>query len=147
MNSIKIKYSAFLIVIVIYFVNIFNGCNTIEGSDTPQNAVNDFIKAIKEQNFDKVWSLISTRSKFMYGSDGEMRGMNGKDYLEQMFKDKNSLKSDFEILGETNENDSTVIVNIKTQSDPSVKIFTIKENNVWKVDLLSTEAEIINQTE
>jgi limonene-1,2-epoxide hydrolase len=131
---------------VLILFPILLGCGGNTGSDSPANAVKDFVAALKEHNHEKAWNHLSGNSKEMYERFGSSRNQSGREYFENSVTDIKSLGTigmDFEVIEENKSGDSAIVI-IKTISNgQTAELFTVKENSVWKLDYARSIEESI----
>jgi hypothetical protein len=120
-----------------YIVILFCGCGSQSGSDSPANAVKDFVLALKEQKPEKAWTYLSQNSKEMYENIAKNRNQSGKEYFENNVTELNSLGTigmDFEVVEVKKEGDSASVLVKTFKNGVTAELFTINENGVWKLD-------------
>ena len=136
--------------IVLFLAFIINSCGSTGGSDSPANAVKDFVQAVKEQNMDKAWAQLSSKSQQDYTQRAKNRNQSGKDLFSTRFKETGSLgilSSDFQIVEEKKEDEATALVVVKNNRGETSDMYTVKENNVWKLDYSKSEINIPQEDE
>jgi len=112
------------------------GCGNTGGSDSPSNAVKDFVKALREQNSGRAWNYLSKNSQAMYDDIAKSRNQSGKEYFERSVSDVSSLGMagmDFDVVDEKKNGDSSVVV-IMTKDQKTSDMYAVKEGGVWKLD-------------
>lgn len=127
----------------------YTGCGPSGGSDSPANAVKDFVMSLKEQNPGKAWNILSAGSKKMYDDLAKNRNQSGKEYFEKSVSDVSSLGMmgmDFEVVEEIKQGDSATVV-IKTKDQITSELFSIKENGTWKLDYARSIEENMKKVE
>lgn len=115
---------------------VLHSCGTESGSDSPANAVKDFVKALKEQNAGRAWNYLSSNSQAMYDEIARSRQQSGKEYFEKSVSDVNTLGMvgmDFDVIEEKKSGDSAVVV-IMTKDQKTSELYALKEKGVWKLD-------------
>lgn len=125
-----------LVSLLIVLVIFMTGCGNTGGSDSPSNAVKDFVKALREQNSGKAWNYLSKNSQAMYDDIAKSRNQSGKEYFERSVSDVSSLGMagmDFDVVDEKKNGDSSVVV-IMTKDQKTSDMYAVKEGGVWKLD-------------
>jgi len=121
-------------------------CGNSGGSDSPMNAVKDFVTAIKEGNYNKAWGELNIKSKKFFDNKSKERNSSGRDYFEKFCPDVKSLGilgTDFTIVDQKQDGDIATVV-IKTSDGNTSDIYTEKEGNTWKLDYIKSVQESIN---
>lgn len=140
----KIKF-----IIILIFGFIYFSCGQSGGSDSPANALKDFVAALKEQNAGRAWNYLSKNSQKMYNEIAKNRNQSGKEYFEKSVSNVSSLGMmgmDFEVVDEKKEGDSAVIT-IKTKDQNTSELYSTKEDGVWKLDYARTIEESMKKVE
>ncbi|MCB0722726.1 MAG: DUF4878 domain-containing protein [Ignavibacteriae bacterium] len=112
------------------------GCGSQTGSDSPGNAINNFVKAVKEKNSNLAWDNLSDESHKMYDKIAANTNRTGKQYFEVSMEDPNSLgvlADNYEVVEEKVDGDKATII-IKTYTGQSNELYAVKENGGWKFD-------------
>ena len=113
------------------------GCNTGGvGSDSPSNAVKDFVRALKEQNAGRAWNYLSKNSQEMFEDIAKSRNQSGKEYFEKNLSDVSTLGMagiDLDVIDEVKTGDSAVVT-VVSKEDKRSELFALKEGGVWKLD-------------
>ncbi len=125
-----------LVSLLILLVIFMTGCGNTGGSDSPSNAVKDFVKALREQNSGRAWNYLSKNSQAMYDDIAKSRNQSGKEYFERSVSDVSSLGMagmDFDVVDEKKNGDSSVVV-IMTKDQKTSDMYAVKEGGVWKLD-------------
>ena len=125
-----------LVSLLILLVIFMTGCGNTGGSDSPSNAVKDFVKALREQNSGRAWNYLSKNSQAMYDDIAKSRNQSGKEYFERSVSDVSSLGMagmDFDVVDEKKNGDSSVVV-IMTKDQKTSDLYAVKEGGVWKLD-------------
>ena len=125
-----------IISLIIVFVTLMTGCGNTGGSDSPSNAVKDFVKALREQNSGRAWNYLSKNSQAMYDDIAKSRNQSGKEYFERSVSDVSSLGMagmDFDVVDEKKSGDSSIVV-IMTKDQKTSDLYAVKEGGVWKLD-------------
>ncbi len=125
-----------LVSLLIVLVIFMTGCGNTGGSDSPSNAVKDFVKALREQNSGRAWNYLSKNSQAMYDDIAKSRNQSGKEYFERSVSDVSSLGMagmDFDVVDEKKNGDSSVVV-IMTKDQKTSDMYAVKEGGVWKLD-------------
>jgi hypothetical protein len=119
-------------------------CGTSGGSDSPSNAVKDFVVAIKDGNPTKAWSYLSVESKKMYDDQAKNRNESGQEFFVKGMKDSRSLGvlgTDFDVINEVKEGDDKATVTVKTFKGQETQLYAIKEGGTWYLDYARTIEE------
>lgn len=135
--------------IIILIFTICFGCGSNGGSDSPSNAVKDFVLALKEQNPGKAWNYLSANSQKMYNDIAKNRNQSGKEYFEKSVSNAGSLGMmgmDFEVVDEKKEGD-TATLTIKTKDQNTSELYSVKEDGAWKLDYARTIEESMKKVE
>jgi hypothetical protein len=138
LNRIILLIAAFII-----------GCGSTGGSDTPENAVKNFISAIKDRNYNNAWAQLNESSHKYFDSKAKGRNMNGRELMEKNLPNLKSLGilgEEFTIANKKQEEDM-VMITIKTNDGRTSEIFTEKEGESWKLDFEKSIIESINPDE
>jgi hypothetical protein len=123
----------FCIVISLLFLQ---GCGNSGGSDSPSNAVKDFVKALREQNSGRAWNYLSKNSQAMYDDIARSRNQSGKEYFEKSVSDVSTLGMvgmDFDVVDEKKTGDTATVV-IMTKEQKTSDLYAVREGGVWKLD-------------
>ncbi|HEX2786349.1 MAG TPA: DUF4878 domain-containing protein [Ignavibacteria bacterium] len=126
------KYYIFLILSL-----IIAACGSAGGSDSPSNAVKDFVVAIKDGNPAKAWSYLSVESKKMYDEQAKNRNESGQEFFVKGMKDSKSLGvlgTEFDVVNEVKEGDNKATITVKTFKGQETKLYAIKEGGTWYLD-------------
>ena len=137
------------LIIVLFLISFYFGCNSKAGSDSPTNSVKDFVAALKEQNPGKAWNYLSKGSQKMYNDLAKNRNQSGKEYFEKSVSNVSSLGMmgmDFQIVEEKKDGDSATVV-IKMKDQNTSELYSIKEDGVWKLDYARTIEESMKKVE
>jgi hypothetical protein len=135
--------------IIILLTSIYIGCGPTGGSDSPANALKDFVAALKEQNPGKAWNYLSAGSQKMYNDIAKNRNQSGKEYFEKSVSNAGSLDMmgmDFEVVDEKKDGDNATIT-IKTKDRNQSEFYSVKEEGVWKLDYARTIEESMKKVE
>jgi hypothetical protein len=135
-----LKYILILITAV-----LIAGCGTTGGSDSPENALKDFITAIKEKNYNNAWEQLNKSSHKYFDSKAKGRNMSGRELMEKTLPNLPSLgilSEDFMIADKKQEED-VVMIKIKTNDGRTSEIYTEKEGEIWKLDFEKSIIESI----
>jgi hypothetical protein len=138
----------YLLPVILLFM-LAPGCGNKGGSDSPANAVNEFVSAIKEKNTSKAWTYLSKDSQKLYDNIAKNRNQSGKDYFEKSLNDNKSLGilgTGYQVLEERQEGDSAVVI-IKTPDGQTSNMFTVKEEGTWRLDYARIIQESMEQPE
>lgn len=125
-----------IILIPVFLLAILWGCGSKTGSDSPGEAVNNFVKAVKEKNSTVAWDNLSGESQKMYDKIAVNTNRSGKQYFEVSMEDPNSLgvlADEYEIVDEKIDGDKATIM-IKTAAGQTNELYAIMENGGWKFD-------------
>lgn len=123
----------FYIIISLLFLQ---GCGNSGGSDSPSNAVKDFVKALREQNSGRAWNYLSKNSQAMYDDIARSRNQSGKEYFEKSVSDVSTLGMvgmDFDVVDEKKTGDTATVV-IMTKEQKTSDLYAVREGGVWKLD-------------
>jgi hypothetical protein len=123
----------FYIIISLLFLQ---GCGNSGGSDSPSNAVKDFVKALREQNSGRAWNYLSKNSQAMYDDIARSRNQSGKEYFEKSVSDVSTLGMvgmDFDVVDEKKSGDTATVV-IMTKEQKTSDLYAVREGGVWKLD-------------
>lgn len=123
----------FYIIISLLFLQ---GCGNSGGSDSPSNAVKDFVKALREQNSGRAWNYLSKNSQAMYDDIARSRNQSGKEYFEKGVSDVSTLGMvgmDFDVVDEKKTGDTATVV-IMTKEQKTSDLYAVREGGVWKLD-------------
>lgn len=126
------KYYIFLILSL-----IIAACGSAGGSDSPSNAVKDFVAAIKDGNPAKAWSYLSVESKKMYDEQAKNRNESGQEFFVKGMKDSKSLGvlgMEFDVVNEVKEGDDKATITVKTFKGQETQLYAIKEGGTWYLD-------------
>lgn len=126
------KYYVFFILSL-----IIAACGSTGGSDSPSNAVKDFVAAIKDGNPAKAWSYLSVESKKMYDEQAKNRNESGQEFFVKGMKDSRSLGvlgTEFDVVNEVKEGDDKATITVKTFKGQETKLYAIKEGGTWYLD-------------
>ncbi|MEO6694219.1 MAG: DUF4878 domain-containing protein [Ignavibacteria bacterium] len=137
------------IILAFIIMSIYYGCGPAGGSDSPSNAVKDFVLALKEQNPGKAWNFLSKGSQKMYDDIAKNRNQSGKEYFEKSVSNVSSLGMmgmDFEVVDEKKDGDQAAVI-IKTKDQNTSELFSVKEDGVWKLDYARTIEETMKKVE
>jgi hypothetical protein len=136
------KYLIFILLIAV----LLTGCGSTGGSDSPENAVKDFVAAIKDRNFNKAWAQLNEKSHKFFESRAKSRNTSGRDLFEKNIPDLKSLGilgENFLIADQKQDGDFVMII-IKIDDGRTSEIFTEKEGGTWKLDYAKSISESIN---
>ena len=137
--------------VIVLLLIVYTGCGPTGGSDSPANALKDFVSALKEQNPGKAWNFLSSGSQKMYNDIAKNRNQSGKEYFENSVSNAGSLGMmgmDFEVVEEKKEGDNNATITIKTTTDGnSSDLYAVKEEGVWKLDYARTIEESVKKVE
>jgi hypothetical protein len=126
------KYYIFLILSL-----VIAACGSMGGSDSPSNAVKDFVAAIKDGNPAKAWSYLSVESKKMYDEQAKNRNETGQEFFVKGMKDSRSLGvlgTEFDVVNEIKEGDDKATITVKTFKGQETQLHAIKEGGTWYLD-------------
>jgi len=126
------RYFFYLIISLLFL----QGCGNSGGSDSPSNAVKDFVKALREQNSGRAWNYLSKNSQAMYDDIARSRNQSGKEYFEKSVSDVSTLGMDgmdFDVVDEKKSGDTATVV-IMTKEQKTSDLYAVKEGGVWKLD-------------
>lgn len=126
-----------------------SACGPTGGSDSPANAVKDFVAALKEQNTGRAWNYLSKNSHKMYDDIARNRNQSGKEYFEKSASNVSTLGMmgmDFDVVDEKKDGDSATVT-IKTKDGKSSELYSVKEEGVWKLDYARTIEESMKKVE
>lgn len=127
---------SFILVLMILTGFLTSCNNTGAGADSPSDAVNDFVKAVKEKNSSVAWDILSKESHSMYDKIAANTNRTGKQYFEVSIEDPNSLgilAEDFEILEEKIDGEKATLM-IKNTAGQTNELYAINESGGWKFD-------------
>ena len=130
------RLKSILLSLALGILLIAGGCGGTGGSDSPANAVKDFVKALKEQNSGRAWNYLSRNSQSMFDDIAKSRNQSGKEYFEKNVSDVSPLGMagiDFDVVDEKKNGDSAVVV-IMTKDEKKSDLYAVKEGGVWKLD-------------
>jgi hypothetical protein len=137
-----------LFIIIVVLAGFLSSCgDSGSGSDSPTDAVNSFVKAVKEKNSSVAWDLLSKESQNMYDKIAANTNRSGKQYFEVSISDPNSLgilSEDFEILTESIDNERASVM-IKNAAGQTNELYTVNENGGWKFDYSRSIQESVKQ--
>ncbi|HRE40064.1 MAG TPA: DUF4878 domain-containing protein [Ignavibacteria bacterium] len=128
------------LIISFYFIS----CGSPGGSDSPANAIKDFVTAVKEGNPAKAWTILSKDSQKLYEDMAKNRNQSGQEFFVGSMKDAKALGilgNDFQVMEEIKEGDDKAIVNVMTMNGETQEMYTIKENGTWHLDYARTMEE------
>ncbi len=118
-------------------IGYLSGCNTGGvGSDSPSNAVKDFVTALKEQNAGRAWNYLSKNSQEMFEDIAKSRNQSGKEYFEKNLSDVSTLGMagiDLEVIDEVKTGDSAMVT-VMSKDEKRSELYALKEGGVWKLD-------------
>lgn len=123
---------------------IIASCGSSGGSDSPSNAVKDFVAAIKDGNPNKAWGYLSVESKKMYDDQAKNRSETGQEFFVKGMKDSRSLGvlgTEFDIINELKEVDDKATITVKTFNGKETQLYAIKEGGTWYLDYARTIEE------
>jgi hypothetical protein len=123
---------------------IIASCGSPGGSDSPANAVKDFVAAIKDGNPAKAWTYLSVESKKMYDEQAKNRNESGQEFFVKGMKDSRSLGvlgTEFDVVNEAKEGDDKATVTVKTFNGKETQLYAIKEGGTWYLDYARTIEE------
>lgn len=126
------RYIFYIIVSLLFL----QGCGNSGGSDSPSNAVKDFVKALREQNSGRAWNYLSKNSQAMYDDIARSRNQSGKEYFEKSVSDVSTLGMvgmDFDVVDEKKTGDTATVV-IMTKEQKTSDLYAVREGGVWKLD-------------
>ena len=133
-------------ILFLFLTALIIGCGSTGGSDSPMNAVKDFVTAIKEGNYNKAWGQLNEKSKKFFENNSKARNSNGRDFFEKNCPDIKSLGilgNEFTIVDQKQDEDLATVV-IRTADGKTSDIFTEKEGGTWKLDYIKSVQESIN---
>ncbi len=128
---------------------IIVACGSVGGSDSPENAVKDFVSAIRDRNYNKAWEQLNESSKKYFDSKAKGRNMSGRELMEKNLPNPQSLGilgEEF-IIADKKQEEDIVIITIKTNDGRTSEIYTEKEGERWKLDYEKSTIESINPDE
>lgn len=132
-------------ILIFCFLSAFIiSCGSPGGSDSPANAIKDFVTAVKEGNPAKAWTILSKDSQKLYEDMAKNRNQSGQDFFVASMKDAKALGvlgNDFQVMEEIKEGDDKATVNILTFNGEKQEMYTIKENGTWHLDYARTIEE------
>ncbi|HEY5535826.1 MAG TPA: DUF4878 domain-containing protein [Ignavibacteria bacterium] len=134
------------LILIILTAFAITGCGNTGGSDSPENAVKDFVAAVKDNNYNKAWAQLNEKSQRFFENKAKGRNTSGRDLFEQNVPNLKSLGilgEEFYIADQKQEEDLVTII-IKTNSGKTSEIFTEKEGGTWKLDYAKSISESIN---
>jgi hypothetical protein len=140
------KKVKFLRLYIIYFtiqIIFVSGCSNKGGSDTPTNAVKDFVTSVKELNFNKAWNILNEKSKRYYENSSKVRNISGREYFDKSLANPKSLgilSEDFTIVDQKQDGDVAIVI-IKSKEGKIFELYTSREEEVWKFDYIKSTQE------
>lgn len=135
-KSLRKSIAKSLILVLMVLTGSLTSCDNTTGSDSPTDAVNDFVKAVKEKNSSAAWDILSKESHSMYDKIAANTNRTGKQYFEVSIEDPNSLGilgEDFEILEEKIDGEKATLI-IKNAAGQTNELYAINESGAWKFD-------------
>jgi hypothetical protein len=130
-------------------VFIFFGCGNSGGSDSPMNAVKDFVAAVKERNYSKAFAQMNDKSKKEFETIGKQRNLDGMEYFQKTFPNASSLGilgQNFSIADQKQEEDFATVT-IRTDDGKVFDVYTEKEGGLWRIDYSKTSQNSIIKEE